>query len=913
MNSNFKLILKLNQRIILLLIFLFSSIFTSSFIQAEEYSPYGVMAHFERPEFYSDENIDQACKLMKDAGIQWIYTCFNWIDIEREKGQFDFSRIDKIVDITSSYNLKLLPLVWYCPKWAEDYTPVSDEFKNKSYLYPPKDVEEFANFVYHLAKRYKGKIKYWQIWGEENMTGRWLPEPDPEEYLSLLKAAYVKIKEADPDSKIVLGGLALQNLEDFLEKLYQLGGKDYFDVVAINPYVHPIFDYDPYLEKEGDPIELVKDWIFKVRQIMAKYDDSLKPLWITEIGSPGQEEPGEWWLLETTPSEIEQAEWVKRVYIELLEEDLADKIFWYNFRTPPDELDAQAGLLGMDYQVKPAYLTYKALPKFKEEQGLNIFLISVDCLRPDHLGCYGYGRPTSPTLDGLAQEGVKFTQTISVAPWTSPSLISLLTSFYPLVHGVDGRAKYLPQGIPTPIKILKRSGYLVPGISYIHTVLNYQNLGFDVVKEPTQHEEKNEEIRINEWLEKNYRQKFFFWHHFYTPHLPYNPLPKYRKLFINQNEELSEDLKHKLELIRTQPVIREGMVDFKKEDIPYIISLYDAEIRQLDDQVESIINKLKELGILYKTILIITADHGEEFLEHENIGHASTTLAASLYDECIRIPLIFWNPRVLPQGKTIYRQIQNIDIMPTIFSLLNLEMDIPVDGKSLLPLIQNRQSGPLRKYAFSDTTPGGFQSTEEQEKGRIRSIRTKDWKLIHYYTPGKEYYLLFNLKKDSLEGKNVFKKQQQIVQNLIFQLRKWTFTCLTKKSWFKIKGEEEKVEKIPKELLDKVPTPKILSPLDGSELEHEKTNGKVILKWEGDYRLWYIVEYDIGKGNLRMKGSFPVKGTEQQFGPIPKDVWELLPTYNPWKIRVKVRDRKKIQSDWVTFKFHAGENKKQVR
>ncbi|MFH1338661.1 MAG: sulfatase-like hydrolase/transferase [Candidatus Omnitrophota bacterium] len=871
-------------------------------IYAEEYSPYGVMTHFERRQLYPPQDIRRACKLIKDAGIQWVLTCFNWKDIEPRKGKFDFSATDKVVEIASSHNLEILPLLWLCPDWAA--SPRSGADKSEIGLFPPGDAEEFANFAYRAAKRYKGRIKYWQIWGEENNPHNWRPEPDPKEYLNLLKASYKKIKKADPGAKIVLGSLALKNLEGFLEKIYQLGGREYFDILAINPYVHPTLNYDPYSDKTGEPVELVKDWVFKIRRLMGKYGDSLKPLWITEIGSPGQEEPGDWWLLGTTPTEEQQAEWVKRVYTELLEEDLADKIFWYNFRTPPDESSASAGLVETDFRIKPAYLAYKALPKLKSRHGLNVFLISVDSLRPDHLSCYGYPRPTTPTLDSLVREGIKFTQAVSTAPWTSPSLISLLTSTYPPVHGVDGRAKSLPEGIPTPVKKLKQAGYLVPGISYIHTVLNYKNLGFDVVEEPTGFKQKDEEIKINQWLEKNHRKRFFFWHHFYAPHLPYDPQPEFEKIFVKAKKEYPEDLKQKLELIRNQPVIRAGQVDFTEKDLPYIVPLYDAEIRQADAQIGSVIKKLEQLGILHKTILIITADHGEEFLEHGNIGHASTTLAGNLFEECIRIPLIFWNPEVLPAGKIINQQVQNIDVMPTVFELLSLNPDIPIEGKSLVPVIRNNQTGPVREYAFSDTTPGGFQSTQEQETGRIRSIRTERWKLIHSYAPERqEVYMLFDLKEDPEEKKNVIKEHPGVAENLTSKLREWSFVCLTKSAWFQAKTRERESPGIPEALLGELKPPKVLSPLDGSILKYSETGGRVVLRWDSPARLWYIVEYDIGKENLKMKGSFPVKGNQQTFGPIPEDVWGLLQVYNPWKFRIKVKGREDLHSKWAVFNF----------
>lgn len=902
MNCRFFKIVRLLLGKFLLFLILAGFIFSPfAFASNDDYSPYGVMTHFERPDFYKIDDLRKSCKLIREAGIQWVLTCFNWKDVEPHQGHFDFSQTDRIVYITSSHNLKLMPLIWLCPEWAEDSSGGGKE--KESYLYPPRDKEEFANFVYQLVKRYKNKIKYWQIWGEENTPGRWLPEADPAAYLNLLKASYQKIKEADPEAKVVLGGLALHDLDKFLEKLYQLGGKDYFDILAINPYVHPTLNYDPYLDKKGEALELLKDYIFSVRQIMAKHGDSLKPLWITEIGSPGQDQPGDWWLLGETPTEQEQAEWVTKIYTELLKEDLVDKIFWYNFRTPPDQLKARAGLVETDYRIKPAYQAYKKLPKLKKRQGFNVFLISVDCLRPDHLSCYGYWRPTTPTIDKLAGDGVRFARVISVAPWTSPSLISLLTSLYPPVHGVDGRTRSLPEGAPTPIKILKNLGYLVPGISYIHTVWNYQNLGFDVVKEPTRFEEKNEEVRINEWLDKNYRKKFFFWHHFYTPHIPYNPLPEYEKLFLQDEKELPREIRKKLRFVRTQPAIREGELSFTEEELFYIISLYDAEIRQLDDQIASVVNKLEELGILYKTILVITADHGEEFLEHGNIGHASTTLAASLYDECLRIPLIMWNPRLLPRSEIISQQIQNIDIMPTIFELLGIDLNIPVDGSSLIPLIQQKTDKPPREYAFSDTTPGGFQSTEEQEKRRINSIRTEDWKLIYNYSSEKENYLLFNLREDPKEEKNIIEDYPQIVRQLTFQLRRWVFNCLVKRKWFLAQGKKKEEKLLPPDLAGKISSPEVIYPGDNSNLTYEENSGKVILEWTGDPRLSYIVEYDVGLGNFNMKGDFPSEGTRQEFGPIPKDVWKLLPAYNPWKFRVKVKGQENLRSRWIRFNF----------
>lgn len=134
---------------------------------------------------------------------------------------------------------------------------------------------------------------------------------------------------------------------------------------------------------------------------------------------------------------------------------------------------------------------------------LNVLLLTIDSLRPDHLGCYGYPRETSPNLDRLAREGVRFAQVINQTAWTTPSLVSVLTALYPETHGVDGRDKSTPLGLRTPMRALQRWGYAVPALCYLIALPECSNLGFTSVQEKD----------LFRWLEQNRHRRFVAEHH----------------------------------------------------------------------------------------------------------------------------------------------------------------------------------------------------------------------------------------------------------------------------------------------------------------------------------------------------------------------------------------------------------------
>lgn len=415
----------------------------------------------------------------------------------------------------------------------------------------------------------------------------------------------------------------------------------------------------------------------------------------------------------------------------------------------------------------------------------NILLFTVDACRPDHFGCYGYSRNTTPNIDKIASEGVLFTRAFSQSAWTTPGMISIFTSLYPPTHGVDAKDRTLKDGVLTLPKVLNGNGYVVPVLPKFVDIQNYWHLGFDAVdKERFSGEEGEDLLKL---LEAYKDQRFFIWYHYHGLHLPYNPKSPYDKIF---QEDVSCGMPAETEsitLVKAKSVIKNGSVSFNSVERKAVIALYDGQIRQLDDYMGVLIEKMKQCGILDNTILIITSDHGEELFEHGFIGHASTSLNAKLYDEIIHIPLIIRWPKKV-KHKIVDDLVQQIDITPTILDMLGIPPPEGLHGYSLLPPIQGKPANNSRSV-FCETILGGFQSTKEMEDIRLRCVRTKEWKLINTSAPASNVssgglndgkYELYNLSNDPKEEKNIFENHPEIAKELKKKLFLWIETTASK-------------------------------------------------------------------------------------------------------------------------------------
>jgi arylsulfatase A-like enzyme len=351
--------------------------------------------------------------------------------------------------------------------------------------------------------------------------------------------------------------------------------------------------------------------------------------------------------------------------------------------------------------------------KIKKEKPTNIILISLDTVRPDHLGCYGYPRNTSPALDRLASDGVFFKNTYSTTSWTLPAHISLLTSLNCLHHQVYFPLQKMDRDILTIADILRTRGFVCTaftGGGYLSETYGFSK-GFDSYQEIKLH--GDQAIRLDEaerlaelassWLENNKDKKFFLFLHTYQPHDPYANLSPIGKEFLDQNAKWRQ--------IKMETLFEDkGRFDtqFNEEEKKNIIALYDGEIKYTDTVfVQPILDKLRELGLYDRSLIVLTSDHGEEFYDHESWLHDH-----SLYNEALKIASIIKFPGNEYKGQQIESISRITDFLPTILDYVHVKAPSGTfDGRSLMPILKGKEKNQrnflcdlaLREFDFAPT------------------------------------------------------------------------------------------------------------------------------------------------------------------------------------------------------------------
>ena len=380
----------------------------------------------------------------------------------------------------------------------------------------------------------------------------------------------------------------------------------------------------------------------------------------------------------------------------------------------------------------------------ESNNGLNIILISMDTLRADHLGCYGYQRDTSPALDQLARQGVLFKSAVSQAPYTLSSHMSLLTSLYPSFHKVNKpKESYLNPEITTLAEILYNQGYrtwAIAGGGQISQTYGFAD-GFETYNAYSSLQ-RDVNMKVREtirFLDQEKENNFFIFFHSYQTHSPYTPPPPYDEMF---GADYHGSIDGEIETIEA---INKGSIEISQADLDRIVSLYDGEIREADDSLAELFDYLKREGLESKTLVVFTSDHGEEFGEHGKVGTHSRTL----YDEVIRIPLIFKLPGTIVSGRIVEELVQSIDILPTLLELAG------VDYRG------NLQGTALTKWLTTETGVGeptdAFGERLAADGNILRSVRDHRFKYIfrdNRNTEEKEYFY-FDLEKDPAEQEAV--------------------------------------------------------------------------------------------------------------------------------------------------------------
>ncbi len=372
-----------------------------------------------------------------------------------------------------------------------------------------------------------------------------------------------------------------------------------------------------------------------------------------------------------------------------------------------------------------------APPRDRADARWNVLLITVDALRADRMSLYGHSRPTTPQLDAFARDAAVFENFFAVSAHTSPGIISLLTGQAPPVHAQTTQYSYYDALIPSPLRTLAAAGY--DSIGYVTRGATYSDLGFTRGQDGKPTDALLAELAHSE-------KPFFAWLHTRETHLPYRPAPEFAGRFTRgmhlDSPLLRAVREHTLVLRHPPPKLalrHAGDVPASAADSEPLRALYDECVASADAQLGAWLAQLRESGLLERTIVVITADHGEELLEHGWVGHASTGYDGKLTDEILHIPLIVRFPGGAHAGR--YRALSSqVDLMPTLFAVLGIDgsaLAANQEGVSLAPVLR-REQPEVREWVFAETTRKGWTTPREETRERLSAVRERganaDWK-----------------------------------------------------------------------------------------------------------------------------------------------------------------------------------------
>ena len=387
------------------------------------------------------------------------------------------------------------------------------------------------------------------------------------------------------------------------------------------------------------------------------------------------------------------------------------------------------------------------------EAGPNLLLISLDTLGARHLGGYGYARATSPFLDQFFEEnGSLFEQCIAASSSTMPSHMSMMTSLTPAVHGARNiKRKPMPAGAATLPRWLRLHGFATAAVTENGAIARSRGFGrgFAVHRENREGESKEHDRTIEKTFNEGLDlirtlkdQRFFVFLHTYKTHNPYLPPVGYRKRFGNSDP---------------------GYKDLVNR-VGWAPRFYDREIRYTDDQVRNLLETMRREGLLENTIVVVTSDHGEAFLEHGFLAHG-----ALAYEEVLHVPLLMSGPGI-PKGLRIREPVSLLDLMPSVLDLLGVEHPAGLMGRSYRNLLkQNRKKNdwmarPIYSEALVENAVQSHRETKLLQP--TYAVREGDFKLIRFRTGTGYRYEMYDLRKDPGEKVNVYQEKNPIAVNL---------------------------------------------------------------------------------------------------------------------------------------------------
>ena len=389
--------------------------------------------------------------------------------------------------------------------------------------------------------------------------------------------------------------------------------------------------------------------------------------------------------------------------------------------------------------------------------GCNLILISIDTLRADAVGAYGYRRDTTPELDGYAENAALFESAYATSAWTIPSHFSIMTGLYPSQHGMILNTYRFEERRPTIARAFQRRGYATAafvGGGYLDSFYGY-DYGFDGYenRRPTHFQRRLPSVYdflegAKSWLRSIGDQPFFLFLHTYQVH-DYASFDAPR--FVAP--DLAGVYGH-VDLVAAAQRHRSDELDAADRPlVEYMRQRYDSALHHLDRRLGDFFEFIQKSGLNTNTVVVITSDHGEEFGEHGRTAHGWT-----LYEEMLRVPLIWWLPPGMGMRGRVEGPVSSVDILPTVVDLFGLA-PIPSDGVSLLPRLQDlSKAGSAEQAAPRDPR---IVYAEVDEGAAMFAAVSGETKLIYApeyggsIQPNPIRWKRFQLKEDPTESRNL--------------------------------------------------------------------------------------------------------------------------------------------------------------
>ncbi len=423
---------------------------------------------------------------------------------------------------------------------------------------------------------------------------------------------------------------------------------------------------------------------------------------------------------------------------------------------------------------------------------LNTLLVVLDCARADHLSCYGYGRETTPFLDQVARDGVRFSRMIATAPWTLPAHASLFTGLPSATHGATDESHVLSARHTSIAEYLQTAGYrtaafcTTPWVSpetgfgrgfdafftqrshsrLAGRALLYGRQASDALLRRNDSGARRTNQALRRWIAAGDRP-FFAFVHYNETHLPFGPPTPYDRLFMPSGVSTARVRA----LNQDANAYIAGEVEMGAEDFAILTALYDGELRYVDTRLREMADFLRARGEWERTLLIVTADHGETLGDHGMMGHKF-----GLSDALLRVPLLLHCPSRIPQGFVVEQLAQTTDVLPTVLRLL----DIPQESERGLgrALLDEGRATPGPAFTISERFRPNLDSFRRRfpsfdarllEVGQ-KAIRTQREKFIWHSDEANE---LYDLVLDPGEQRNLVEREVERAETLRRHLFDW--------------------------------------------------------------------------------------------------------------------------------------------